>query len=194
MQKNLNSHLSDDQLNRYLDGFLDAEEAALIDKHLMSCESCNIDFERLKSVFQEIDSFEELPLMKDLSGSVVETIQRKGSGSKQIHWGVYVQLVFAIIILVLAVPTLLRSWLPLINQLGIFISEEYSRFWIMLVQQWSTQVARFRVSLPVDVLEFRLPINIEVTQAVIWSIFVAAILLFIIGNLVVLRNTVQNEK
>jgi hypothetical protein len=65
------NHLSDSQLNEYLDNLLDAPTRRKADAHLRSCEECHLRLAELQLVLSAIEDLHEVKLSHDLTSSVM---------------------------------------------------------------------------------------------------------------------------
>ena len=71
-------HLTDEQIQDYLDGNL-SESAAAIDEHIRSCNSCRAELDRYRSLSTAL--FEDIgfELSPDFASEVVASIEEKGA-------------------------------------------------------------------------------------------------------------------
>lgn len=65
------NHLSDEQLNLYLDEQLEAAERTLIEGHLATCPACQAALARLHSLFLTLEALPTAPLPFDLTEAVL---------------------------------------------------------------------------------------------------------------------------
>ena len=72
-------HLTDDQLNEYLDEA--TTERVQIEAHLFSCDECAARFSTLQNVFTELDSLPELELTRDLAAPFTQALLDWSGGS-----------------------------------------------------------------------------------------------------------------
>ena len=63
----LTDHVTDAQLNEYLDNETTSEERTRIESHLLACEECAARVAALQTLFAEIESLPELELSKPLA-------------------------------------------------------------------------------------------------------------------------------
>jgi hypothetical protein len=70
-------HLTDIQLNEYLDGTLDALTKRHCDKHLADCDSCRARLDELRSLFAELSTLPEARLPHDLTAKVLAGLPSK---------------------------------------------------------------------------------------------------------------------
>lgn len=68
------THLTDEILNEYLDGELNAAQRIEADAHLADCTECAARLANLRVLFNEIASLPDLELPRDLSASVLQKV------------------------------------------------------------------------------------------------------------------------
>jgi len=185
-------HPSDDSLNEYLDGFLTDDEITELENHLETCAQCVSRLAELRMVFQNLESLPDYSLDRDLSVEVVSAIQPKINLSLGWKWGAFIQFILAFIVILLAVPVLLETWKPNLRGMQHSLFQMFSERWIALLAQWSTLSTEFQLVWSNLGTEWNPPAIFETSQVVIWSIFLSAILLFIVGNGLVLRRITRN--
>ncbi len=71
------NHLSDFQLNEYLDDRMSAEERHALVEHLELCESCDTRFEEFKLVFDRLAGLPEARLSHDLVPGILSRLPRR---------------------------------------------------------------------------------------------------------------------
>src|SRR6186997_2470507 len=78
-------HLTDETLNEWLDAALDDGARQAADAHLAGCGECAGRLETLRSLFAQLDSLPDLPLERDLSGSMVGALaaRRHSAAARQ---------------------------------------------------------------------------------------------------------------
>ena len=70
-------HLTETQLNEYLDGILDASSQAFLDAHLSGCTDCQERLASLQAVFQALATLPEETMKQDLTSSVLQALPRR---------------------------------------------------------------------------------------------------------------------
>lgn len=70
-------HLTDEQLNEYLDGRLSLAGMAEATQHLANCAACQAHLAALQTLFTTLDALPDLPLATDLSGAVLAGLPRR---------------------------------------------------------------------------------------------------------------------
>jgi anti-sigma factor RsiW len=71
------SHLDEFTLNAYLDAVLDPRAAAEATAHLAACPNCAARLGRLQQTMTEVAALPDLPLARDLSRGVVAALQAR---------------------------------------------------------------------------------------------------------------------
>ena len=183
-------HLTETQLNEYLDGLMEAPEQVRVQAHLSSCANCQENLAGLQTVFQALAALPEETLKRDLTPSVLPGLRRSW------HWLAW-RLAFAI------QAGLSLGFLLLLSP---FI---LARIPVMMLG-WNGQLAIPEVKFPAPGdFQFILPVirlphaptlafPVAVTQAnlSIWLILgCAAALLFAVGNFsLIFRNNSKGQK
>ncbi len=72
-------HLSDDLLNDYLDGLLEAGQIPVFQAHLAGCEICSGRLAALQVLFEQISTLPEEALRVDLAPGVLAALQPVGA-------------------------------------------------------------------------------------------------------------------
>lgn len=70
-------HLTDSQLNEYFDEALDAQARRAVDAHLQSCAECRARLEELQQVFSDLADLSEIKLPHDLTSSIMAHLPSK---------------------------------------------------------------------------------------------------------------------
>ena len=171
-------HLTETQLNEYLDNLMEATALARAQIHLAGCSDCRQRLSNLQTVFQALDALpEEIPA-RDLTPSIIHALPRR---SFLLFW----QLAFAMqagvgIGLCLLLFPLMAGYITTNLMVG-------------LTGQFVVPEVKFPnpINLPFSLPAFHLPhapipaLQMLVTQAnfSVWLILgIAASLLFVIGN------------
>jgi hypothetical protein len=71
------NHLTDSQLNEYLDGRLVADERRAVAIHLGSCDGCRMRLGEIQLVFDRLADLSEAPLSHDLTPAILTRIPQK---------------------------------------------------------------------------------------------------------------------
>ena len=171
------NHLTENQLNEYLDGLMEASALAACEAHLSDCADCQGRLAVLQSVFQALAALPEANPQRDLAASVLKNLSERGFG---LGWrlALAIQAGLSLGLALLALP-----WLSV------------RIVWIM--PRWFGGVrlpelkfphpGQFLFSLPTfhmpSVPALALPIPITHTNMSLWLFLgIAAFLLFAVGN------------
>jgi hypothetical protein len=171
-------HLTDEQLNEYLDH--ETDDWAQIETHLAACEACSARLAALRDLFTEIESLTALELSPNFSVDLRSS--QPVPLPRSLTLTVTLQAVFAFIGIVIAAPFVVRftsfsiSSLSLPSLLDVFLQ---------LQSQWRAWL---------DALStFSLPPIPEIPLMDVSSLFAVVVvigvsLLWLVGNGLLLRN------
>jgi hypothetical protein len=167
------NHLTESQLNEYLDNTLRMPEQQLIEIHLSGCADCRDKAEALRSLFQTLDELPEEALHHDLTPLVLHHLPEQ-----KIHpgWKLFlaVQTGIALGLTILVVQDLL----PLVNLPNIFNS-------------FTLQITP--IELPT--IHFHLPsLNFQTSTANLIFLATSALILWGVGNAALLGGRREAQK
>jgi hypothetical protein len=170
-------HLTETDLNEYLDGLLEPAAQVHMQGHLSDCADCRTRLAALQTVFQALAAIPELAPGRDLTKAVLKSLPRD-------HIGLGWRLAFAIQA-GLSLAVLLRVSPLITNRINGIFPKWTGR--LGLPEMRFPDPANLHFSLPVLSLphlpSLLLPITITHTNFSIWLVLgVAAVLLFIVGN------------
>jgi hypothetical protein len=172
-------HLTDEQLNEYLDN--ETNEREQIELHLNACNECNARFSDLQNLFLELDSLPDLQLTHDLS---TRFATRGGLIQSPPHWftlTVFAQATLALIALIISIP-FITTYISQIdfNSLASPLFEIQS-LWKTWLDSLSTIQLPTIPQFPIPVLEMSSLLLALAGVFVIW----------IFGNGILLRNQIR---
>ena len=178
-------HLTDEQLNEYLDN--ETNERVQIETHLSSCGECAARLSTLQALFTELDSLPEVALTKSLAASFLTTRSLPAPLPKFLTLTVILQAAFALTAIIIAVP-FVANLLPAIEISSLMEGiTQLQAQWINLLDQLST----FNLQ-PSNLPTFNLqPSNFQLPPLEMSSLLMALAgvsVLWILGNGVFLRN------
>ena len=174
-------HLTDEQLNEYLDH--ETNDRAQVEMHLAACNDCSARLSLLHALFSEIESLPELEVSPDFSVAYkpVQPIQLPRS----LTLTMIVQAVLAVVGIVVAAPFVMQ-----------FVSSYNSSLFVPSLVDVLLQIQnQWRAGL--DVLStLQLPTIPEIPVVSVSNLFVMLIvigvsLLWLVGNGLLLRNQVK---
>jgi len=179
-------HLTDEQLNEYLDDeLIDRAQAEL---HLSSCDDCTARLTALQALFNEIESLPELALSRDLSAPITRGISRRAAVPAVPHslrLTVTLQAALAIVAIIFAAPIVMQFISPYLTRIQM---PSFVDMFLQMQTQW-------RIWL--DVLsQLQLPAMPEIPVVEVSSLFIMLMVagisvLWLVGNRLLLRD--QNK-
>lgn len=185
-------HLNETELHAYLDNELSPTARERATRHLAACSHCQEALGKIQDLFNRLEGIPELPLREDLSNRILDQIKSERDSTPALPWIAVLQAALAAALLSLTIPTLLRS--PFARSLGAawsrgilftqgFLLEKVGA-WDGSLEVLKDQIVttiRTGIHLPVPILHF----------APLWSLFLFAALVGILGNALLLRTKNQ---
>ncbi len=133
----LTSHLSEDQLQAYLDGVLDPGLDEQIQNHLAECMSCRERLEGLENLSYRLESLPDLELSRDLSNLVVSRLQKERSLAPALTWTLIIESLSIVAVLTALIPVLQSAgWLPRLLNIGKELGTGLRVFLSQLASSW----------------------------------------------------------
>jgi anti-sigma factor RsiW len=175
-------HLTDEQLNEYLDH--EGDERARVEAHLASCADCAERLATLQVLFDTIASLPEAGLARDLTAPILRRVSGRVSLPRSLRLTVVFQFVVAIGALVTAAPFVMRFLTPYLSNL------QLPSLMDLLLQFQAQQTAW------IDLLsQFQLPFpeipGFELSSLVIMLTVAGVSILWLLGNGLLLRNQIK---
>jgi hypothetical protein len=174
-------HLTDEQLNEYLDH--EANDREQMELHLAACEACAARLAALGNLFAEIESLSEVELSPEFSVSFAPS--PKPSLPLSLTLTFLLQAALTVLVIMIAAP-FVRQLLPW-NPTGISIPSLMDIV-LQLQSQWTTWLKAFS-TFPIPALP-ELP-GFDVSSLVVMFTVVGVSLLWLIGNGLLLRNQIK---
>jgi hypothetical protein len=171
-------HLTDDQLNEYLDEA--TNERAQIESHLDSCDECAARLSTLQDLFAELESLPELELTRNLAAPFAPRPSLSAQLPAWLPLTVTLQAAIALVTLIIAAP-FVSQLLPALE------TPSLSDTFIQLQTQWTTWL---------DMLsQFQLPtfptISFELSSLYLLSALAVVSVFWLVGNGLLLRNHIK---
>jgi len=171
-------HLTDDQLNEYLDN--ETAERGQIELHLDSCDECAARLSTLQDLFAELESLPELALTRDLAAPFISRPSLRAQLPAWLPLTVTLQAAIALVALIIAAP-FVSQLLPALEMPSL------GNLFIQLQIQWTTWL---------DALsQFRMPTlpTFSFGFSSLYLIFALAgvSMLWLVGNGLLLRNQIK---
>lgn len=172
-------HLTDEQLNEYLDN--ETTERRQIEIHLSACDECAARLTALKTLFAEIESLPELELTHSIAARFTPTPSLSPQLPTWLTLTATLQAAFALIILALTAPFIT-------NLVPSFQTPSPSEIFLQLQSQWTSLIDLFTnyqlPSLP------QLP-ALEIPSLVLTLTLAGVSMLWLVGNGLLLRNQMK---
>ena len=175
----LTDHISDVQLNEYLDN--ESAARAQIETHLSSCDECAARFTALKTLFTEIASLPELELTHSIAARLAPTPSLQPQLPTWLTLTATLQAALALITVIAAAPFISRL-LPAIQMPSL------TDLFLQLQSQWTIWL---------DALStFQLPTlpqipTLEISSLVLALTLAGVSMLWLVGNGLLLRNQMK---
>ncbi len=176
-------HLTDDQLNEYLDK--ETDDQTLIASHLSTCPDCAARLTALQALFVELDSLPEETLSNNLAARITLPSKLPTVLPRSLRLAVTVQAALTMIAIIVAAPFVLEFTSPYL------VSVQMPSFTKILFQAQSQWVAWL------DLLsQFQMPTLPEIPAIEVSSLYIALVLavafiLWLVGNGLLLRKQMK---
>jgi hypothetical protein len=174
-------HLTDEQLNEYLDNETDEREQ--IESHLNTCNECSIRFSDLQNLFLELESLPEMQLTRDLSTRFVTKGQLTLGLPRWLTLTVALQAALALVALIVSIP-FITTLLPQIDTNSLLTPIfEIQSLWNVWLESLSTIQLPTIPELPIPIMEMSSLLLTIASVSILW----------IFGNGLLLRNQIRRR-
>ena len=194
------NHLTETQLNEYLDHMLDATSRQRVQAHLEICEQCRAELAELETLFTALNQLTDMPLTRDLMPGVLARLPKPFNLPSL--WRQPAFLMQALITLVLvgiSIP-MLQTFLERIPRFESTLTLPTLTFtlptWTEIITDFTLLLAwrpAFTFTLPEFAIELprisilpELPVNFE--PGILLGLVVVTTILWGLGNFSLLRN------
>ena len=191
-------HLTEEQLNEYLDGLLDEQTHQRVEAHLVGCAECRSLAKNLELVFASLDNLPEVPLAHNLAPSVLANLPPKTpvriwTRAFAAQWGIVVGTLVWLgsqLIPLVRIPQVALPKVPNID-----LETLLTRLLIIRFSMPDSRFAAIKYQLPQ--LHFQLPalnpstvfkLSLQPSTAHIAALMISALLLWVLGNVILLRK------
>jgi len=171
-------HLTEDQLNEYLDGQTD--DRARIQTHLDSCDDCAARLATLRTLFTELDSLPDLALTTPLAARVLLDLQRTPRLPRWLTLTSLLQTAAAAAAILVAAPLVL-DYLPTVQ------APTWTDLFAQIQLQWLSWLDAL-ASIQSPTIPELPALGVSTLSASL--VFLAALAMWLFGNRVLLRNRV----
>jgi anti-sigma factor RsiW len=206
------SHLTEEQLNLYLDNELSTSECAAVEAHLVGCGVCRAELASLQALFTALDAWQPDALAADLTPVVLHAVaaeRRRAVWRQRISWLVPTLQAAAVVLL------LVFSWSALATRYGELTqripAETLHAVWVNALARggilWAATVAWWQtwwagavtdvLGLPASLGQVtshwpQLPdLGLTAPQAI--AVSLAAALMWLVGNSILLRTAAVRQ-
>lgn len=177
------THLTDDQLNEYLDNST-LENSSI--RHLDTCKDCQFRLEELRSVFTAIESLPEIAMPRDLTTSIMVKLSPSWGGLSIRHAKTWTWLSLAQAIGAFAILAWLASSFTLPPEIAAYQPPTLDTLLASVFQLLSS----FTFETPT--FEFQ-STTIDLQSRTILMFVISAIVLWFVGNGLLLRTPQRNN-
>ena len=176
-------HLTEDQLNEYLDNEL-ADRAAA-ERHLAECADCAARLAALQALFVEIESLPEAELSRTLAARFTRTLDLPSPLPHSLRLTVTLQAAIALVSIVVAAPFVMQFVSPYFSNLEM---PQFADVFIQAQSQWAAWLDMLsQLQLPTIP---EIPV-VEVSSLVITLTLASASILWLVGNGLLFRNQIK---
>lgn len=190
----IDNHIQEIQYHDYLDNALDQAAQLVFEQHVAECQACRQELAELSQLFTAIESVPEFNLRVDLSSSILDAIDKQAGLSLNWKLATAIQFGLASILIIISWP-LLSSYYSLYE--FPIINTDYGTALTGL----SIQINGYIIVLSGSINNLFESMSISSSQILlgdmavfVWPTAVAATLLWLIGNGVLLRHNPTDIK
>jgi anti-sigma factor RsiW len=170
-------HLTDDQLNEYLDN--ESAKRVQIESHLSSCDECTARLAAFQSLFAEIESLPEMTLSKDIAARFTSPPNLIPKLPRWLTLTAILQTALAVIAIILVAPYVTSLLAPYSQQYAL---PSVTDVWLDLQLSfaiWMQSLGSVSLpEIPMDV--FALPA--EITPGILMTSVIGMSLIWALGN------------
>ena len=181
----LTDHLTDVQLNEYLDNETTTEERTQIEAHLSECDECAARLTALQSLFDQIESISDIELTHSIAARFIPTSGLPLPLPRWFTLTATLQAAFALIIILLATPVISRYLTSFLQTYPIPSFDDAVIELQMNLALWIQSIQSFQVpTIPIGL--FALPKELPATTLSVTVI--GFFIVWVIGNWWLLRK------
>lgn len=176
-------HLSDEQLNEYLDN--ETDERAQIELHLDTCADCSRRLVAMQELFHEIESLPEFDITPDFAARFVPSQNLSLRLPRSLALTVTLQVALAAVAMIVAAPFVMQFLSPYASGIA---APSFSDLFLQVQRQWAAwldMLSTFQVpSIPTFPA-------LEISGLMLTLTLLSALLLWLIGNGLLLRSQMK---
>ena len=176
-------HLTDEQLNEYLDG--ETSDPAQMELHLAVCTDCARRLSEMEALFSEIESLPELGISPEFSARFMQVRSEPAGLPRSLTLTMMVQAALSVLVIIISAPFVIRfvsSYTPSVTVpsfLEVFL--QIQNVWMAGLDALSTLSFPTIPEIPV----------VNVSSLVTLFTVIGVSLLWLIGNGLLLRNQMK---
>ena len=187
-------HLSDEMIYEYLEGRLNPENSAEVERHRTICEPCSARWLMFERLFNDLENLPDMPLNKDFSDPVLKALRPSLTLPRTWGWALAGQIALTGVVLVLALPFLLQSeWFQTVGGLGEDLSSQLLNHWAALFGQGKEFLTGFTDPLAKLIDNLQNP-NLSLSILPLIPVLIATGVLWLVGNGLLLREQGSGPK
>ena len=191
-------HLTETQLNEYLDQMLDVPTQQKVEAHLSDCEGCRAQIAQLEILFSTLDELPEVPLTRDLKVGVLAGLPKTVEIPTLWQQPAFLaQSLLTVILLTLTMPILNRQFESL-SSFFTFPVIELTSFAEIIAKLSPLFRWEFQFSFAFPEISFTMPtlpsIPISLDTNIVLLLIISAGMMWGIGNFSLLRSKPEVKK
>ena len=179
----LTDHISDEELNEYLDH--ETTDRARIGLHLASCADCAARLNALQSLFEEIESLPDVAFSPKFTVQVAPAYKLSAPLPRTLTFAVILQAALALVVIVLAAPFVMPLLSPYLSW---FSKPALAETFMFLQHEWTTWLDLLSMLQPPSIPQLPL---VELSSLFMALLVISVSLLWLIGNGLLLRNRIK---
>ena len=176
-------HLTDEQLNEYLDQETDVRDQ--IELHLSSCADCAARLHALQELFFEIESLPDVAISPAFASRLASSLSPASQIPRFLRLTVALQAALAVVVFIIAAPLMMQFLSPYLSGIP---ASSFVDIFMQLQSQWDVWLDLLSTFQFPAIPE--LPV-IELSRLFILFTVIGVSLLWLIGNVLLLRNQIH---
>jgi hypothetical protein len=176
-------HLTDEQLNEYLDH--ETDERAQMDLHFSTCKECSARLAALQALFSELVSLPDVELSQDVAARFMPGQDPSATLPRFLTWTVLLQAMLTVVMVMVAAPFVMQSvssYIPSLSVASLIdVFMQLQRQWIVWLDALS--------ALPFPAIP-NIPV-VKISSLFVVFTVIGVSLLWLIGNGLLLRKQMK---
>ena len=176
-------HLTDEQLNEYLDD--ETNDRAEIEQHLAACVACSARLAALRSLFTEIESLPDVELPPEFAMRFTQSQGVPTKLPRSVTLTIAAQAVLTVVAILLAAPLVMEF---IVSYTPDFSIPSFMEMFMQIQSQWTVWLDTLS-TLPIPAIP-EIP-ALNVSSLFVLSAIAGVSLLWLVGNGLLLRNQMK---